>query len=438
MTHAPTEAPGPPSDGAAIGVRVSAPGSSGEGLPGAERPPTASRRVLVIVFVTILIDFIGFSVLVPVLPLFADRLGASSFQVSLILSLYALAQLLFLPAWGWVSDRIGRRPVLLVSLLGTALCFVLLALAETIETVYLARVLSGFFAASIGTAQAVITDVTPPAERARGMGIIGAAFGAGMIVGPMMGGLLAAWDEQAPFYAVALLAAANLMLALAWLPESRPQGLARPPWGDLAKSIVPTPLRVAMAVHDRRIALYLVLFFVFFTAFAVLESMFTLYLGRGYGADELDAALVFAWIGLFVALTQTVLLRRLVVHLSETRLVALGVGFMAVGMAGVAYAPSFASFFWIGPLIAFGNGIAFPSFTSLYTKACRAENAGELLGQSNSMATTGRIVGPLFAGKLMDAVSLPAPFIMSSLVMAAGLALFAVTARALTQGLGDE
>jgi MFS family permease len=151
----------------------------------------SARTVLLIVFVTILIDFVGFSVLVPVLPLYAERLGAAPHQVGLILAFYALAQLVFLPAWGWVSDRVGRRPVLLVSLLGTAISFALLAHADTIPMIYLARVLGGFFAASIGTAQAVVTDVTSAKERAGGMGTIGAAFGMGMILGPVLGGTLA-------------------------------------------------------------------------------------------------------------------------------------------------------------------------------------------------------------------------------------------------------
>jgi MFS family permease len=132
--------------------------------PGASRSP---RTVLAIVFATILIDFVGFSVLVPVLPLYAERLGAAPHQVGLILTVYALAQLLFLPAWGWVSDRVGRRPVLLVSLAGTALSFALLARADSIPMIYAARALGGFFAASIGTAQAVVTDVTSTRERGR-------------------------------------------------------------------------------------------------------------------------------------------------------------------------------------------------------------------------------------------------------------------------------
>jgi multidrug resistance protein len=383
-----------------------------------------NRGTLIVVFVTILIDFIGFSVLIPVLPLFADRLGASPFQVGAILSSYALSQLLFLPAWGWVSDRLGRRPVILVSLFGTAVSFVLLATAGSIATIYLARVLGGFFAASIGTAQAVVTDVTPPAERASGMGVIGAAFGAGMVVGPMLGGSLAAINEQAPFVAVAALAAANGLLAWRVLPESRPTDLARPPWRDLARTLVPTPIRLLLQVHDRRIAVYLLLFFVFFTAFAVLESMVTLFLGKRFGADALDAALIFAWIGVFLVVTQGILLRRLVDLAGEVPLLITGLALMSASITAVAFVPAYGWFFLIGPLIAIGNGLAFPSFTSLYTKACRAEEAGELLGQSNSMATAGRIAGATGGGALMSADALGAPFVVAGAVMAGGLLLF--------------
>jgi MFS family permease len=391
------------------------------------------RTVLGVVFVTILIDFIGFSVLFPVLPLYADRLGATPFQVGLILTLYALAQLLFLPVWGWVSDRVGRRPVILVSLLGTALSFLLLAGAQSVGTIYAARVLAGFFAASIGAAQAVVTDVTSPAERAGGMGVIGVAFGAGMVVGPMLGGFLAAWHELLPFYAIAGLAVANLLVAWRFLPESKRASSAPPDWWALARCFVPAPVRLALAVHERRIGLYLYLFLHFFTAFAVLESMITLYLGHRFAADEIDAALVFAWIGIVLVVTQGWLLRHLVPALGEFRLVLVGLGLMSLGLLGVAIAPSYGWFFAIGTVTAVGNGLAFPTFTSLYSKACEAHQAGELLGQSQSMATTGRIVGPLWAGLAMGTVGLAAPFLIAGALMLAGLAIFAGARRLLVE-----
>jgi multidrug resistance protein len=413
-----------------MGLSDSAAGSDAASASG-----RASGAVLLIVFVTILIDFVGFSVLIPVLPLYAERLGAAPHQIGFILTVYALSQLLFLPAWGWVSDRIGRRPVILVSLLGTALSFVVLAGAETIGGIYLARALAGFFAASIGTAQAVVTDVTSAEERARGMGVIGAAFGVGMILGPVMGGVLAAVDERAPFYAVAILASANFVLAWLRLPETRERDTSPPRWRDLLALLVPTPLRLLAAVHERRIALYLYLFFHLFTAFAMLEGLITLYLNLAHGANEIDVALIFAWIGVVLAVTQGFLLRHLVAVLGEARLVTLGLAAMGLGLAAVAGADSLLVFYPVGTLIAFGNAVAFPSFTSLFSRACADDQAGELLAQSQSMATAGRIVGPVAGGFAMERVYLESPFVIASLMMFTALVLFRLSRRTLLDGL---
>ena len=427
----------------APGTNAAADGGAVRALPcaaGAPEPdacaagggaPVASRSVLLVVFATILIDFIGFSVLIPILPLFAERLGATPVQVALLLALYALSQLVFSPVWGWISDRIGRRPVILVSLFGTVLSFLGLAFADSIVALYVARVVAGFFAATIGTAQAVVTDVTRPEDRARGMAVIGAAFGAGMIVGPMLGGLLSELGPKLPFYGVAVLAAANWALAFARLPESRPPSLGAPGWFELWHALVPTPIRLAAAVHERRIALFLYLFFHLFTAFAVLEALITLYVARRFGASMLDVGLLFAWIGLVLVVTQAVALRRKVRRLGEYGLVALGLAAMGIGLALLPALPGFGWFYAAGAVIAFGNGIAIPSFTSLYSKACRAERAGELLGQSQAMATTGRIVGPVCGGLLMEGIAPGAPFLAAGAMMLVGLAMFHLARRTL-------
>ena len=389
------------------------------------------RRTLWLVFATILIDFVGFSVLIPVLPLYVARLGASSVQVGLILSLYAIAQLLFLPAWGWLSDRIGRRPVLLISLGGTVAAFLLLAVAESVTEVYLARVLGGFFAASIGTAQAVVTDVTPPEERARGMGLIGAAFGLGFVLGNPIGGWLGAIEERLPFYAIAALALANLLLALWLLPESKPPRPGPMRWAGLLRSLVPAPLRLPLAFRrskgrpeERRIPLYLYLFFHMFTAFAALEAMFSLYLNGRFAVGPLGVGVLFGYIGLFIALTQGVVVGRLAERFGEAKLVITGLVAMGIGLFGVAAAPSYGWILAIGPVVALGNGIAFPSFTSLYSRACHTDKAGEFLGDSQSMATAGRIVGPLWAGLAMGEISLAAPFWIAGGLMLAAAAIF--------------
>jgi len=393
----------------------------------AEDPPgdvTVRRRTLGLVFATILIDFVGFSVLIPVLPIYMERLGASSIEVGLILALYAAAQLVFLPAWGWLSDRIGRRPVILMSLFGTVLSFLLLAAAPSVGMVYAARVLAGFFAASIGTAQAVVTDVTPPERRAQDMGLIGAAFGLGFVIGPALGGALSKIDPLAPFYGIALLASVNLILAWFFLPESRPAALRVRNWSGLGRTLVPSPIRLMAALHDRRIGFFLYLFFQLFTAFAALESMFTLYLNRRFGLGPPEAGWIFFVIGLFIALTQGVLIRRLAPALGERRLVVIGLVMTGAGLASIPLAPTPSWLYVLGPIIAVGNGLAFPSFTGLYSKACEAEKAGELMGESQSMATTGRIVGSVAAGILFDRLGLGSPFVIAGLLMFLTLALF--------------
>ncbi|MCZ6783188.1 MAG: MFS transporter [Proteobacteria bacterium] len=397
--------------------------SPGTGGPSRDPSRLRSGRVQFIVFTTVLIDFAGFGILIPSLPLYADRLGASAVEIALLLTVYALAQLLFLPAWGWFSDRYGRRPVILVSLAGTIGAYILLSFAEGLPGLYMARILAGFFAASIGTAHAIVTDITSPDERTQGMGQVGAAIGVGFVIGPAFGGLLMAVDEQLPFYAVAAVAAVNLGVAWRGLPETRPPAEA-PNWAELRYSLVPTPIRLLSAVHDRRIGLYLYLFFHIFTAFAALEGVFPIFLGREFGATGWEIGLVFAWIGMFVVFSQGFLVGQLTRRFRESTLVAVGLFTCAVGLTAIAWAPSFGWFYVVGPIIAIGNGIAFPTFTSLYSQACAAGEAGELMGQSQAMATTGRVVGPIVAGLIMDHFFPGLSFVIAGLLLGTALVLF--------------
>lgn len=388
--------------------------------PGRLAPEPPSRGALWIVFATVLVDFTGFFLLIPVLPIFAERLGGSDLEVGLLLAVYALAQLLVLPFWGWLSDRAGRKPVILVAIAGTAASYGLLATADSVAAIYVSRALAGAFAASVSTAQAIITDVTSPKERARGMGLVGAAIGIALTVGPILGGRLAEEGERIPYYSVGLLSLANLLLAWRRLPESRAPG-ARPPVRDdlrsLGRALVPAPVRLVAAVHERRIGLYLYLFFHIITAFSALEAMLALYLVRRFGVGELEAGSVFAWIGVFLAFAQGVLVGRLVLRFSELAIVSFGLAATALGLLAIGAVPSYGWLFAVGPVIAVGHGVAYPAFQSLYTKACEESRAGELIGQSQSMATTGRIVGPTLAGLAMQHVRLDGPFLLGGALM---------------------
>jgi DHA1 family tetracycline resistance protein-like MFS transporter len=403
--------------------------------PSPHEPDPASqgraRTIIPIVFTTILIDFIGFSILIPVLPEYADKLGANAFEIAMILAIYALVQLLFLPAWGWFSDRFGRRPVILVSLTGTIAAFMMLAFSEHLTTIYISRALGGFFAASVGTAQAVITDVTPPAERADGMGKIGAALGVALVLGPALGGILADFGSQWPFYAVAIIAAINLVGAWFFLPETLDPDSRRPQNADLMRSLVPTPIRMLMMVHDRRVGLYLYLWFHIYVAFAAVEGGFPLYLLRQYGTTSFEIGILFAWIGVFMAISQGLLVGRLARYMKESTLVIVGLSVTAVGLVALTVSPSYAWLYALCPITAVGIGVAFPSFTSLYSKACETGESGELLGQGNSMGVAGRVVGALATGLLMDHFGLTMPFIIAGLVMFSAALIFMSAQRLL-------
>jgi DHA1 family tetracycline resistance protein-like MFS transporter len=389
------------------------------------------RAKIGIVFLIVFIDLVGFGIVIPILPLYAEEYGPSPVVFGLLMASFSIMQFLAAPILGRLSDRIGRRPVLLVSLFGSAVGYVLFGIAGSLAMLFASRIIDGISGGNISTAQAVIADITAPEDRAKGMGIIGAAFGAGMVIGPALGGVAANFDEKAPFYAVAILAAANFVLAWIRLPESRPRGLRLPGEMQLRQAFIPTPIRLMMMVHDRRIALFLYLFFHLFTAFAVLEALFPAYAGDRFGKNELDIGILFGWIGIVLFITQGVLLRRLVASQGEQRLILVGTLAMGLGLAMIAWAPSFGWCYVVGTLIAFGNGITFPAFMSLYSKACEAENAGELLGQSQAMATTGRIVGPVMGGAMMDYIDPRMPFLIAGAMMLGALLIFRLFRRLL-------
>jgi MFS family permease len=395
------------------------------------RPNTQKRLISAIIFATILIDFAGFSILIPVLPLFAQELGASETEVGLLLALYSLGLVLFLPVWGWISDRIGRRPVLIICLFGTACSFAYLALAHSLPHLYAARALGGFFGASIGTAQAYMTDITDHDERAGAMGLIGAAFGIGFVLGNLLGGTLQAVHPGLPFYATALLALASCILAALYLPESRAPSHGPIAWRGLGRSLIPAPVLLVVTAHDNRTRLYLYLFFHLFLAFSALEAMFAIYSSEQFGWTEINVGLFMAYLGVVIGVTQGVLIAPLARISGEARLVQIGLALTGLGMIWLPRATGLAGLMATGTAIAFGIGLVFPTFTSLFSKACEPHEAGEALGQSQAMAQTGRTLGAAVAGWFAQTLSHGAPFTLGGLGMLAALVLFVMSRRVL-------
>jgi MFS transporter, DHA1 family, tetracycline resistance protein len=388
----------------------------------------SNRLPIGILFATILIDFVGYSILIPVLPTFAHTLGIDAFGIGLITAMYALGLVLFLPLWGWVSDRIGRRPVILISLLGTAVSFVLLAFASSLGLVLLARFLGGFFGASIGTAQAAMTDLTDESSRAQGMGLIGAASGIGLVLGMPIGGLLGHIDPALPFHATAAVTVANFLLAVFVLPETKPP-VAHPRHG--LEAVLPEPMIAFRETHGRRQRLYLFLFLGIFFAFSAIESMFPLYAAARFGWDELHTGLYMAAIAVVLGGSQGLIVGPLSRHWSEAQLTTFGLALTGASIAGLSLCHSILALTVCSLGVALGAGIAFPTFTSLFSKACGAHEQGAAMSRSQAMVHLGRALGAFSWGWVFASAGAGPPFFLAGLALLLALGVFIGSGRVL-------
>jgi len=380
------------------------------------------------VFVTVFLDLVGFGIVIPLLPLYAQRFGAGAVAVAWLLAIYSLMQFLFAPAWGRLSDRIGRRPVLLIGLFGSAASYLACGVAGSLPLLFAARALNGVSGANIGVAQAYIADVTRPEERARGMGMIGAAFGLGFIVGPALGGILSRWGFAAPFLAAAALTCANALLAVARLPESLPpdRRAERPAGLTLADR---ARMLFGRATPARLRALYLA-GFLFTLAFAGMEGTFSLWADERWHVTPHGVAYLFAYLGIVSTLAQGGAVSRVVRRIGERRTALAGVGMVAAGLAALALAPSWPALFVALGLVSFGQGLASPTVSSLISRQGGPGEQGRLLGIYQSLSALGRAGGPVAAGVALAHVGVAAPFLSASLVAAGAALVIALAAGA--------
>ncbi|PYV10190.1 MAG: tetracycline resistance MFS efflux pump [Acidobacteria bacterium] len=356
---------------------------------GAER----NRSPLAIIFFTVFIDLVGFGIVLPLLPYYAETYGATALQIGLLTASYSLMQFLFTPLWGRLSDRYGRRPLILLSLCGSSMGFLVFGLATHLYVLFAARTLAGIAGAVIPTTNAYIADVTRPEERARGMGLIGAAFGLGFILGPAIGGLLSPYGYDKPALLASAMAATNLVFAYFKLPESLTDEARR-----RARS---RPLVLAMlrgALSQPRVALLLVLFFFVTFAFSNMEATFGLLNEHRYGLSARQTAYLFTYIGVLISVIQGVLVGRVVKRLGEGLCISLGTLMMVFGLSLMPAAPNVAVYCGILALIAFGTGINNPSITSLLSRSTSIDEQGGILGLAQSVGSLGRILGPMWGG----------------------------------------
>ncbi len=358
----------------------------------------------------------GFGIVLPLLPFYADRFGASGTQVGLLITVYSMAQLFLAPLWGRLSDRVGRRPILILGLIGSAASYVVFAYAGSLAVLFISRIMAGMGGATVPVAQAYIADITPPERRAGNMGLIGAAFGLGFIFGPALGGLLAPISVEAPGLAAAALCFGNGALAFFLLPESLPTEERD------RRSVEHPPLRPGdfiTALRDPATARILLLSFLFTVAFAAMQPTFPLFGAARFGLGERQMGYLFAFLGLVSATMQGGLIRRLVPVLGEVRLIRLsGLPFIA-GLLSIAYAPDIPVLLVGLALLAVGFGGTLPSIVSLLSRVAPAQLQGSVLGIGQSVGSLARIIGPFLAGVVYDLKGIAWPYIGGAWVAAA-------------------
>lgn len=380
-------------------------------------PPSPQRRGLAVLFAVVILDLIGFGIVMPVLPFWAREFGADAIAFGLLQSSYAVAQFVCAPLWGRLSDRVGRRPVLLGTIAGTALAMLATGLAPSLAWLFAARTLAGGFAANISVASAYIADVTPPAERTRFMGLLGASFGIGFVLGPAIGGLLAPYGHAVPMFFTAALAALNWGVAALRLAEPARHAASAGARRGLG------PLR------DPAVRAVVVANLVFSLAVTQLETFFAYLMIDRFGWE----ASRFAWILVAMALVMGGIqgggMKALSARFAERRLVVGGVATLALGFAGVPLAPTVAMLLVALLFAAVGRAVAQPALLSLASQAARPEERGAVMGAFQSSASLARVVGPALGGVLYG-IALPYPFWLASALLVA----VCLGARALPRG----
>lgn len=387
-----------------------------------------SKSQLTVIFLTVFIYLVGFGVIIPIVPILAKNFGATSFQVGLLLSVYSLMQFVFAPFWGRLSDRVGRRPILLFCLVGECLSYIGFALARNFEALLIARVFAGFFGASISTASAYISDITPPKERSKGMALIGAAFGLGFLIGPALGGGMALlggkissephFDTSFAAYFVALLCLANFAYGWKFLKESLSEE-------NKAKALLLRKKgRFELLFKYLKLPLVGSLIGVFFLsslAMSTMEATLVLFVGDRFQWGLREVSFGFAYIGLIIVLSQGFLVRRLIPKIGEKKMLVAGLTMMGLGLSIIAISDQI----WIlaisQTILAFGASFTNPSTLGSISLLAPAEDQGAVLGSTQGTASLGRIIGPAVGGLIYQSWHIVAPFVLAGLMAFTGL-----------------
>ena len=366
---------------------------------------------------TVFIDMVGFGIIIPLTPFWAERFGASPALVTLLFATYSAFALVFSFFWGWVSDHWGRKPVLILSLMGSVMSFAWLGLADALWMLFAARALGGVFGANIAVAQAYIADITPPEDRAKGMGMMGAAFGAGFVIGPAIGGLLAGPDVdnpdfRTPFFVAAVVSFIAVVVGIAFLREPERHAEASVPRGVIER------LRgFADVMSHPRIAWPMAVMVMMAFVMAGLESTYALWTERAHEWGPRETGYFFAYIGVLLVLIQGGLVRVLVKRFDEATCAPAGTVAMAIGIGMIPWCDTVWLVYVSGALIALGFGLGNPMLNALISKGAPGDIQGAVLGASQSAQSLCRILGPITAGALFSTFGRDMPYYVGGAIM---------------------
>lgn len=358
---------------------------------------------LIIIFVTVFIDLIGFGMVIPVLPYYANTapFNATPRDIGFLVATYSVMQFIFSPILGKLSDRYGRRPILFISLLGSAVGYFVIGWASTLVLVFAGRIIGGVTGGNISTAQAYIADVTSKEDRAKGMGLFGAAFGLGFIFGPAIAGILSKYGIHVPFYFAAGLSFINAIALFFILPESlKPEMMSKVP---VRKNRF---VEMFESFGNREFREVNIIYFLLVTSFSIMTYAFVLYTAYRFAFTPEQNGYLFAFVGIIAIIIQGGLIGRLVKKFGEAKLVIVGCLMMMVSFIGVPIigpaAGGFAMLVAVTALMAIGNSIASPGLTSLASKTADERDQGRSLGILQSGASLARAVGPILGGVLLN------------------------------------
>ena len=380
----------------------------------------------VIIFITVFIDLIGFGIIIPLSPYLARNFGADAFQVGLLMSIYSLMQFLFAPLWGQLSDNHGRRPIILLSLFGAAASHLLFAFGTSLWVLFLARGLAGIFGANISTAMAYIADVTDEKDRSKGMGMIGAAFGLGFMLGPFLGGIsgdlglmmgdLPPFGESFPAVVAAAICFFNFLAAIKYLPESR---TVKP--GSTYKQKKPRLQLFFKHIRKPVVGRLILIFFLSTFGMAHMEASLFLYVQDVFDWNLTKASMGFAYVGLVMVFTQGYLIRKFLPKYGERRLMLIGLLLGGVGLAGIAFSDEVWKLALFTTFLGLGVGMSNPSITGSISLLSDKEEQGGVMGVNQSLSAVARIIGPALGGWFYRDISIGSPFLVAGGLLMFGM-----------------